>query len=249
MSNRSLLFSHIKCLGLRVNFAKSSLSPSNVLRSWEQFSSPYEGDSRARTCSGHTTSRGLLQNWSLSPPQCVSEDARPHGLCVTSTTAGPALHEAPSVLAKTASSSPCMASRTPKYRGEPGLCKSSNPSKVTPMVQTGRDHGHSLQKEGYFDRCIQHRLGDAVRGQTGLRLLVGHRGSATHQLPEDDSNMSSPSDLLTRPEGTQSASLLKQHESGFLHTSPGRAHLETSLRDGETPLGMGTSQSEMTWNF
>ncbi len=83
----------------------------------------------------------------------------------------------------------------------------------------------------------------------GLRLLVGHRGSATHQLPEDDSNMSSPSDLLTRPEGTQSASPLKQHESGFLHKSPGRAHLETPLRDGETPQGMGTSQSEMTWNF
>lgn len=73
-----------------------------------------------------------------------------------------------------------------------------------------------------------------MRGQTGLRLLVGHRGSSTHQLPEDDSSMSSPSDLLTRPERTQSASPLKQHESGFLHKSPMRAHLETPLRDGSS---------------
>ncbi len=84
--------------------------------------------------------------------------------------------------------------------------------------------------------------GAHVRRQTDLRLLVGCRRPATHQLPRDDGSMSSSSNLLAAAEGTPRASPLRQHDSGVLYKSPGRAHLETPFRDGKMPLGMGTSQ-------
>ncbi len=108
-----------------------------------------EGSSSARTCTGHTAACGLLQNWSLSPSQDVSEDAGPHGA-----TAGP--------LGKTLSGS------------------------------SGCDSGNGLQKEGCFDRCVQHRLGSSVRGQTNSRPLVKRGKSVTHRLPGNAGSVSSP---------------------------------------------------------
>ncbi len=201
--------------------------------------SPHEGDSCARTCTGHTAAHGFFQNQSLSPSQDVSKDAGPHGLGITSTTVGPAPHDTPSVLAETTNSAPCVASWMPSHQGEPGLCYSSGPLERPTVVQAGRDYGHDSQKEGCLDRCIQHRLGSSVRGQTSLWLLVGRRRSATHQLPRDDGSMSRPSDLLTGPDGTPRASLLRQHDSGISYKSPRQAHLEMPFRD----LGVGTCQT------
>ncbi len=61
IAHRSLLLSHLERLGLRINFAKSSLSPSQrtsflgtVFRL-----RPHEGYSRARSCTGYTAARGV----------------------------------------------------------------------------------------------------------------------------------------------------------------------------------------------
>ncbi len=111
------------------------------------------------------------------------------GLRIAGASAGPAPHETPSALAETLSSAPCIASRTLSCPGEPGLRGSSGPLEGPPVVQAVCDHGHYLQKGGGFNGFVPHRLGSFVQGQTGLQLLVRHRRSATHQLPQDDGSM------------------------------------------------------------
>ncbi|KAL0183525.1 hypothetical protein M9458_019221, partial [Cirrhinus mrigala] len=70
---------------------------------------PDERNSRARSSSGNTAARGLIQNRSLSPPQNVSKDARPYGLSIPSAKVRPASYAAPSVLAETTGSISCVA--------------------------------------------------------------------------------------------------------------------------------------------
>ncbi len=162
--HRSVLLSHVECLGLRVNFAKSVLAPSRqnsflgtIIR-------------HTRMCTGHSAACGFIQTWSPSPPQSVSEDAGPHGLSVFATSVGPALYAAPSVLAEILSSSTRLESRTPTYQGEPGLHCSSGPFEGPAVDRMGRAPGHSLQKDG----CLGLR-------QTGLRALVEEGRSARSQ--------------------------------------------------------------------
>ncbi|XP_016384388.1 heat shock 70 kDa protein 12A-like [Sinocyclocheilus rhinocerous] len=59
----------------------------------------------------------LIQSWSTSPSQGISEDVGPHGLCVSGTSARPASHTAPSVLAETTGSVPRLASWTHACQG------------------------------------------------------------------------------------------------------------------------------------
>ncbi len=100
----SLLLSHWEGLGLRVNFAKSALSPSQRI----SFLGTVFLDSaqmRAAVMPERTLAIqrlvDLLRNRSLSPSQIVSEDAEPRVFCVPSSTAGPASYAAPSALAET----------------------------------------------------------------------------------------------------------------------------------------------------
>ncbi len=58
------------------------------------------GDS-ARTRSGHSETRGHLQERHRSPTQSVSENAGPYGRSIASVTAGPAPHAPPSTLVET----------------------------------------------------------------------------------------------------------------------------------------------------
>ncbi len=127
--------------------------PDNELQSWGSFLiSPHEGGSRARTCTGHTTACVFFQNRSLSPPQNISEDAGPHGLCIAGTIVGPALHETPSVLAETTHSALCVATQMHASQGEPSLCDSSDPLERPAVAQAGHDYGYESQKEGCLDR-------------------------------------------------------------------------------------------------
>ncbi len=59
-------------------------------------------------------------------------------------------------VAETTSSIPCVASRTPAYQGEPGLCINPGPLEGCPMDGTGRSPGNDLQEESNLDRCVQH---------------------------------------------------------------------------------------------
>ncbi|KAL0179853.1 hypothetical protein M9458_025295, partial [Cirrhinus mrigala] len=155
LSHRSFLLSHLDCLGLRVNFAKSALSPSQRISFLGAVLDTNEGSSHARTCTGHSAARGLVQNRSLSSSQGFSEDAGPHGLCVCSAPAGPASNAASSALAETENSVPCLVSQMPSCQGRPGL-RSSPSSLEGPSVDgAGCTPGHCLQKEGGLDRCFQ----------------------------------------------------------------------------------------------
>ncbi|KAI2653724.1 hypothetical protein H4Q32_014052 [Labeo rohita] len=123
LSHRSLILSHLECLGLEVNLAKSALHPSRRI---SFLGAVFDSTqiSHARSSSGNRAACGLIQNRCLSPPQDISEDARPYGLSIPSAKVRPASYAAPSVLAETTGSISCVASRVLVYQGGPGLCKS-----------------------------------------------------------------------------------------------------------------------------
>ncbi|KAL0183542.1 hypothetical protein M9458_019238, partial [Cirrhinus mrigala] len=98
---------------------RTASQPMNLVSGSSFQLDPDEGNSRARSSSGNTAARGLIQNWSLSPPQNVSKDARPYGLSIPSAKVRPASYAAPSVLAETMGSISCVASRTFAYQGGP----------------------------------------------------------------------------------------------------------------------------------
>ncbi len=107
-----------------------------------------------------------------------------------------------------------MVSRTPTYQGEPGLCKSLGPLEEPSLDGEGSEQ---LQQEGCHERCLQHRLGGAVRRQTGFWPLVKSRKRLPHQLLGDASSMSSLTVLPARPNKVPCADLLGKHVRGVLY--------------------------------
>ncbi len=95
---------------------------------------------------------------------------------------------------------PRVPSQTPPCQGEPGLRCSSGPYKNHQWMERCMAPGHGLQKEGGLDRCLQLRLGGAVRQQTGFRPLVEEGRSPSHQPPGNAGSMFEPSHLSVRPE-------------------------------------------------
>ncbi len=215
-----MLLSHLECLGLRVNFAKSVLYPSQRISFLGTVIDSNEGGGHTRTCTGHSATQGFIQTWSPSPPQRISKDAGTHGLSVFGKSVGPASHAAPWALAETSSSSTRLASQTPPSQGELGLHCSSGPLEEPSVDGMGRSPKHGLQKEGGLDKRLQLKLEGAVRQKTGFRPLF--EKGRSHQLPGNAGSIFGPSHLSTRPEGTSRLSLLGQYEGRVLHKSPGR---------------------------
>ncbi len=147
-----MLLSHLECLGLRVNFAKSVLYPSQRISFLGTVIDSNEGGGHTRTCTGHSATQGFIQTWSPSPPQRISKDAGTHGLSVFGKSVGPASHAAPWALAETSSSSTRLASRTPPSQGELGLHCSSGPLEEPSVDGMGRAPKHGLQKEWGLDK-------------------------------------------------------------------------------------------------
>ncbi|KAL0192323.1 hypothetical protein M9458_010619, partial [Cirrhinus mrigala] len=92
LSHRSLLLSHLECLGHKVNLAKSALHPSRRI----SFLGAVFDSAQMRT-----TRLAASFKIGASPPQNVSKDARPYGLSIPSAKVRPASYAAPSVLAET----------------------------------------------------------------------------------------------------------------------------------------------------
>ncbi len=183
-------------------------------------------------------SRRLLQERHRSHYQSVSEDAAPHGRSIASATAGPASHAAPSTLVETVGSTPCMASWTPTYQSEPGLCNSLGPLEEPSLDREGRGHGNGLQLEGCHDRCL-HRLGALCEGKPGFLPLVKSRKRLPHQLLGDASSMSSLPVLPAGPNRAPCSDPLRQHVRGVLYKSPGRSLPEVPLHSGRESSGVG----------
>ncbi len=156
--------------------------PTSVVPGNSSGLSSHESCDSARTRSGHSETRGHLQERHRSPTQSVSENAGPHGRSIASVTAGPAPHAAPSMLVETTGSTQRMASQTPAHQGESGLCDSPDPLEEPTMDEEGRGHGVGLQQESW---------GGAVRRQTYLRPLVEGGERLPHQLLGNASSLSS----------------------------------------------------------
>ncbi len=70
--------------------------PTNIVPGYSSGLSSHESGDSARTRSGHSETRGHLQERHRSPTQSVSENAGPYGRSIASVTAGPAPHAPPS---------------------------------------------------------------------------------------------------------------------------------------------------------
>ncbi len=244
LSHRTLILSHLERLGLRVNFAKKRTvsQPTSIVPGYSSGLSSHESGDSARMRSGHSETRGHLQERHRSPTQSVSENAGPHGRSIASVTAGPAPHAPPSTLVETTGSTQRMASRTPAYQGESGLCDSPHPLEEPTMDEEGHGHGVGPQQESCHDRRLQHRLEGAVRRQTDLRPLVEGGEGLPHQLLGNASSLSSLPVFPAGPNRTPCADSLRQHVRGVLYKSPGRCLLEAPLYSGRAPSGMGSAQ-------
>ncbi len=108
--------------------------PTNIVPGYSSGLSSHESGDSARTRSGHSETRGHLQERHRSPTQSVSKNAGPYGRSIASVTAGPAPHAPPSTLVETTGSTQRMASRTLAYQGESGLC---NPRKNPRWMEKG----------------------------------------------------------------------------------------------------------------
>ncbi len=232
--------SHEKPLGTPFFRQKRTVSqPTNIVP--HGLSSHESGDS-ARTRSGHSETRGHLQERHRSPTQSVSENAGPYGRSIASVTAGPAPHAPPSTLVETTGSTQRMASRTLAYQGESGLCNSPDPLEEPTVDGEGRGHGVGPHQESCHDRRLQHRLGGTVRRQTDLRPLVGDGERLPHQLLGNASSLSSLPVFPAGPNRTPCADSLRQYVRGVLYKLPGRCLLEAPLYSGRAPSGMGSAQ-------
>ncbi len=147
--------------------------PTNIVPGYSSGLSSHESGDSARTRSGHSETRGHLQERHRSPTQSVSENARPYGRSIASVTAGPAPHAPPSTLVETTGSTQRMASRTLAYQGESGLCNSPDPLEEPKVDGEGRGHGVGPHQESCHDRRLQHRLEPWVRQRQG-KPTFGH---------------------------------------------------------------------------
>ncbi len=216
--------------------------PTSIVPGYSSGLSKHESGDSARTRSGHSETRGHLQERHRSPTQSVSENAGPYGRSIASVTAGPAPHVPPSTLVETTGSTQRMASRTLAYQGESGLCDSPDPLEEPTVDEEGRGHGVGPHQESCHDRRLQHRLGGAVRRQTDLRPLVEGGERLPHQLLGNASSLSSLPVFPAGPNRTTCADSLRQHVRGVLYKSPGRCLLEAPLYSGRAPSGMGSAQ-------
>ncbi len=243
LSHRTLILSHLERLGLRVNFAKSALSPSQRI----SFLGTVLDSAHMRAVIAPERALAIQKlaatfKSDTARPLSVSENAGPYGHSIASVTAGPAPHAPPSTLVETTGSTQRMASRTLAYQGESGLCNSPDPLEEPTVDGEGRGHGVGPHQESCHDRRLQHRLGGAVRRQTDLRPLVEDGERLPHQLLGNASSLSSLPVFPAGPNRTPCADSLRQHVRGVLYKSPGRCLLEAPLYSGRAPSGMGSAQ-------
>ncbi len=230
-SHKTLLLSHLGCLGLRVNFAKSILLPSQrvsflgtVINS-VQMTTTVSAE-RATTIQRHTasfeegTARPLKAFW--------------------------ASHATYPVLAEAEGSIRDLASRTPPRNGDSGLCVTPGPLERPLLAKAICDLRYGAQKEGWHDRRFQQGLGSAVRRQTDLRSLIREGVGPAHQLSLNSSSVPGLSILPAGNTGTPCASMLRQQIRGVIHKSPGRPRFEVILHGCERPSCVGSEQSALT---
>ncbi len=152
----TLLLSHLGCLGLSVNFAKSILSPCqrvSVVTTIQCHAASFK-EGTAHQLKAFQTMQGLM---------AAALPILQLGL----------LYMCPfQFWLKQRVPSSGLVSWTPPRNGDSGLCISPGPFEGPLLAKARRNPRHGTQKECCHDRRFQQGLGAAVRGQTDLLSLV-----------------------------------------------------------------------------
>ncbi len=239
LSHRTLILSHLERLGLRVNFAKSALSPSQRV----SFLGTVLDSARMRAVIAPERAlaiQKLAATFKSGTARPLKAFQRMLGFMAA---ASPVLQLG---LLRMRPLQRWLKPRVPhnawRHRCLHIMCDSPDPLEEPTMDEEGRGHGVGPQQESCHDRCLQHRLGGAVRRKTDLRPLVEGGEGLPHQLLGNASSLSSLPVFPARPNWTPCADSLRQHVRGVLYKSPGRCLLEAPLHSGRAPSGMGSAQ-------
>ncbi len=233
LSHRTLILSHLERLGLRVNFAKSALSPSQRV----SFLGTVLDSAHMRAVivpERALAIQKLAATFKSGTARPLKAFQRMLGLMAT---------ESPVLQLGLLRMRPLQRWLKPQVPHNAWrLCDSPDPLEEPTMDEEGRGHGVGPQQESCHDRRLQHRLGGAVRRQTDLRPLVEGGERLPHQLLGNASSLSSLPVFSARPNRTPCADSHRQHVRGVLYKSPGRCLLEAPLHSGRAPSGMGSAQ-------
>ncbi|KAI2663140.1 ORF V: Enzymatic polyprotein [Labeo rohita] len=243
LSHRTLLLSHLECLGLKVNLPKSMLHPSRKI----SFLGAIFDSTQLRAMV--VPERALLiqqlaGSFRAGARFPLKRFQRMLGLMAS---ASPVLELG---LLRMRPLQRWLKPRVPPHAWRHGrlhvnvdraCVKALAPWKDLQWYK-GRALGFGLQKEGSHNGCLQQGLGGVVRWQPSLRPMVKGRGGISHQLLGNAGSMSRPLRLPARSEGTPRTGPLGQHDCGVLHKSPGGSLLQTPLHSGEGSSGMGSVQ-------
>ncbi len=222
LSHRTLILSHLERLGLRVNFAKSALSPSQRI-------------SFLGTVLDSAHMRAVI-----APERALA--IQKLAATFKSDTARP-LKVFQRMLGLMAAASPVLQLGLLRMRPLQRWLKpwvphnawrhgrlhirvnSPDPLEEPTVDGEGRGNGVGPHQKSCHDRRLQHRLGGTVRRQTDLRPLVGDGERLPHQLLGNASSLSSLPVFPAGPNRTPCADSLRQHVRGVLYKSPGRCPL------------------------
>ncbi len=148
-SHKNFLLRHLRCLGLRVNFAKSILSHCQRVLFLGTIIVSYADNSNNISGVSHDNSapRGLLQGRYGPSAQRLPENAGPHGSGFAGTSVESASNVTHPVLAEAEGSIRGLASRMAPRNGDSGLCISPG-QLARPLLATARrDLRHDLRRK------------------------------------------------------------------------------------------------------
>ncbi len=235
----------LRALGAQGQFRqKRTVSqPTSIVPGYSSGLSSHESGDSARTRSGHSETRGHLQERHRSPTQSVSENAGPYGRSIASVTAGPAPHAPPS-----------NAGWNHGFHTTHGVTDACISGWIRPVWQPwppGRNP--RWMKKGVAMGLVHTRkVVTTDASNTGWGALYegkptfGHWSKAERRLPHQLLGMLAVCrawqfflpDLIGRHVLIRSG----QHVRGVLYKSPGRCLLEAPLYSGRAPSGMGSAQ-------
>ncbi len=193
LSHRTLILSHLERLGLRVNFAKSALSPSQRI----SFLGTVLDSAHMRAVIAPERALAIqklaatFKSDTRSPTQSVSENAGPYGRSIASVTAGPAPHAPPSTLVETTGSTQCMASRTLAYQGESGRVTALTPWKNPRWMEKGVAMGLVHTRKVVTTDASNTGWGALCEGKPTFGHWSKTRAASTSTLGNADSQLSS----------------------------------------------------------
>ncbi len=243
LSHRSVLLSHLECLGLRVNFAKSALSPSQQI----SFLGTVIDSARMRavlTPEHALVIQQLVASFKLGVPHPLKAFQRMLGLMAS----------ASSVLQLGLlhmwSLQYWLKLWVPPHAWRHGcLCVTVSQACIAALAPwlepsidgTGRAPGLGLQKAGGLNRRLQLRLGECC-SISGRYPSASGRNNYCYLHINCLEMLAVGLGLSARPEGTSCLSPLRQYDGGVPHKSSGWSFLEAPLYSSWAPLKVGSAQ-------